>query len=83
MFATITLLSGAIISFVLTAPYIPPRGWDAPIGTPVGVGFDPAAACFFDADGVTAVHRTDRPEVRRPDRAEEMGDRQTRERSVL
>src|SRR5437762_2085035 len=45
------------------------RGWDAPIGTPVGVGFDPAAACFFDADGVTAVHRTDRPEVRRPDLA--------------
>ena len=59
------------------------RGWDAPIGTPVGVAFDPAAACFFDADGVTAVHRTDRPEVGRPDRAEAMGDRQTRERSVL
>ena len=54
-----------------------------PIGTPVGVAFDPAAACFFDADGVTAVHRTDRPEVGRPDRAEAMGDRQTRERSVL
>jgi ABC-2 type transport system permease protein len=31
MFATITLLSGAIISFVLTAPFIPPRGWDAPM----------------------------------------------------
>jgi multiple sugar transport system ATP-binding protein len=59
------------------------RGWDAPIGTPVGVAFDPAAACFFDADGATAVHRTDRPEVRRPDRADAMGDRQTRERSVL
>src|SRR5205823_4656418 len=59
------------------------RGWDEPIGTPVGVAFDPAAACFFDADGVTAVHRTDRPEVRRPDRADAIGDRQTRERSVL
>src|SRR5438128_4575582 len=31
LFATITLLSGAIISFVLTAPFIPPRGWDAPM----------------------------------------------------
>jgi multiple sugar transport system ATP-binding protein len=59
------------------------RGWDAPIGTPVGVAFDSAAACFFDSDGKTAVHRTDRPEVRRADRAEAMGDRQTRERSVL
>ncbi len=59
------------------------RGWDEPIGTPVGVAFDPAAACFFDADGRTAVHRTDRPEVRRPNRADAMGDRQTRERSVL
>ena len=59
------------------------RGWDAPIGAPVGVAFDPAAACFFDPDGVTAVHRTDRPDVRRPDRADHLGDRQTKERSVL
>jgi multiple sugar transport system ATP-binding protein len=59
------------------------RGWDAPIGTPVGVTFAPAAACFFDEDGVTAVHRIDRPQVRRPDRAEATGDTQARERSVL
>jgi multiple sugar transport system ATP-binding protein len=59
------------------------RGWDAPIGTPVGVTFDPAAACFFDADGVTAVHRTDRAATRRPDRTTAMGDSQARERSVL
>ena len=59
------------------------RGWDAPIGAPVGVALDPASACFFDSDGITAVHRTDRPEVRRPDRAIALGDRQTRERSVL
>jgi multiple sugar transport system ATP-binding protein len=59
------------------------RGWDAPIGASVGVTFDPAAACFFGPDGVTAVHRTDRPSARRPDRAAEVGDRQARERSVL
>jgi ABC-2 type transport system permease protein len=31
MFATITLIAGAVISYVLTAPFIPPRGWDAPM----------------------------------------------------
>jgi multiple sugar transport system ATP-binding protein len=33
------------------------RGWTAPIGAPVAVKVDPARACFFNADGVTAVHR--------------------------
>jgi multiple sugar transport system ATP-binding protein len=33
------------------------RGWTAPIGAPVGVCIDPARACFFAADGTTAVHR--------------------------
>ena len=56
------------------------RGWDAPIGSPVGVRLDPATACFFDRSGVTAVHRTDRPETRRPDRAVTVGESQTRER---
>jgi multiple sugar transport system ATP-binding protein len=36
------------------------RGWNRPIGTPVGVRVDPRTACFFDAQGVTQVHRTDR-----------------------
>jgi ABC-2 type transport system permease protein len=31
LFATITLLAGAVISYVLSAPFIPPRGWDAPM----------------------------------------------------
>jgi multiple sugar transport system ATP-binding protein len=34
------------------------RGWNAPIGTPLGVRVDPRAACFFAADGRTAVHRS-------------------------
>jgi multiple sugar transport system ATP-binding protein len=59
------------------------RGWDAPIGDPVGVALEPATACFFDPDGRTAVHRIDRPEARRPDRATARGEPQTRERSVL
>jgi multiple sugar transport system ATP-binding protein len=59
------------------------RGWDAPIGAPVGVTFDAAAACFFSPDGLTAVHRTDRVPARRPDPATAMGDSQARERSVL
>jgi multiple sugar transport system ATP-binding protein len=59
------------------------RGWDAPIGSPVGVRVDPATTCFFGSDGQTAVHRTDRPEERRPERALALGDRQPRERSVL
>jgi multiple sugar transport system ATP-binding protein len=34
-----------------------PRGFVAPIGSAVGVTFDPANACFFDASGTTVVHR--------------------------
>jgi len=34
-----------------------PRGFVAPAGSPVGVTFDPANACFFDASGTTVVHR--------------------------
>ena len=59
------------------------RGWDAPIGAPIGVSLEPATACFFDPDGHTAVHRIDRPEARRPDRATARGEPQTKERSVL
>jgi multiple sugar transport system ATP-binding protein len=59
------------------------RGWDAPIGSPVGVRIDPATACFFDGSGVTSVHRTDRPETRRPDRAVAVEGRQTSERRAL
>ena len=58
------------------------RGWDAPIGSPIGVRIDPATACFFEADGATAFHRTDRPETRRPDRAAAVGGSPARERSV-
>jgi len=64
------------------------RGWDAPIGMPIGVALEPAAACFFDGDGRTVVHRSDRPEpraheVRWPAKATPQGHPQTRERSVL
>jgi multiple sugar transport system ATP-binding protein len=45
------------------------RGWDAPIGAPVGVAFDPRAACFFDADGVAVVQRSDGEGAARPERA--------------
>ncbi len=31
MFSTITLLAGGIIAYVLTMPFIPPRGWTAPM----------------------------------------------------
>ncbi len=31
MFASITLLFGAVISYILTAPFLPPRGWEAPM----------------------------------------------------
>ncbi len=31
MFASITLLFGAVISYLLTAPFLPPRGWNAPM----------------------------------------------------
>jgi multiple sugar transport system ATP-binding protein len=34
-----------------------PRGFVAPIGSTVGLTFDPANACFFDASGTTVVHR--------------------------
>jgi ABC-type sugar transport system ATPase subunit len=34
------------------------RGWTAPLGTAVGVLVDPTRACFFCADGTTAVHRS-------------------------
>lgn len=30
LFATLTLLAGAILAYVLSAPFLPPRGWDAP-----------------------------------------------------
>jgi multiple sugar transport system ATP-binding protein len=59
------------------------RGFDAPIGAPVGVALEPASACFFDSDGLTAVHRTDRAEPPPPNPGAAHGDRQTRERSVL
>jgi multiple sugar transport system ATP-binding protein len=34
-----------------------PRGFAAPIGSTIGVTFDPANASFFDASGITVVHR--------------------------
>jgi multiple sugar transport system ATP-binding protein len=34
------------------------RGFVAPIGSAIGVTFDPRDACFFDASGATVVHRT-------------------------
>ena len=40
------------------------RGWRAELGSPVGVRVDPRAACFFDAQGVTQVHRSDRGQSR-------------------
>ena len=33
------------------------RGFTAPIGSAVGVNFDPANACFFNEAGTTVVHR--------------------------
>jgi multiple sugar transport system ATP-binding protein len=36
------------------------RGWNAPIGTPVGIAVEPHAGCFFRDDGTTVVHRADR-----------------------
>ena len=36
-----------------------PRGFDAPIGSPIGVAFDPHSACLFDASGMTVAHRSD------------------------
>jgi multiple sugar transport system ATP-binding protein len=55
------------------------RGWDAPIGSPVGVQVNLAGACFFQADGTTAVHRT---EFSGPTGPAYLGARPTRERSV-
>jgi multiple sugar transport system ATP-binding protein len=72
-----TLVSVRIGDTVLEA--LAGRGWDAPIGSPIGVRLDPAAACFFTADGVTAVHRT---EIKGPEFPLTPGDRSTRERSV-
>jgi multiple sugar transport system ATP-binding protein len=34
-----------------------PRGFTARIGSPIGLAFDTANACFFDASGLTVVHR--------------------------
>jgi multiple sugar transport system ATP-binding protein len=36
------------------------RGWNQPIGSPVAIEIDARTACFFDAQGVTRIHRTDR-----------------------
>ena len=36
-----------------------PRGFDAPIGSPIGVAFDPRSACLFDSGGMTVAHRSD------------------------
>jgi len=33
------------------------KGFTTPIGSTVGVTFDPANACFFDGAGNTVVHR--------------------------
>jgi multiple sugar transport system ATP-binding protein len=43
-----------------------PRGWDAPIGSSVGVTFHPASATLFAANGTTVVNRSDRDLVDRP-----------------
>jgi multiple sugar transport system ATP-binding protein len=40
------------------------RGWQAPIGSPVGIRVDPHAASFFDAQGVAQIQRTDRGHTR-------------------
>ena len=55
------------------------RGWDAPIGSPVGIQVNLAGACFFQADGTTAVHRT---ELSGPTVPVSLGAGPTRERSV-
>jgi len=33
------------------------RGFRASVGSAIGVSFDPADACFFDASGSTVIHR--------------------------
>jgi multiple sugar transport system ATP-binding protein len=57
------------------------RGWDAPIGSPVGITFDLAAACFFGENGETVVQRSDREEPTRPMAAPVTGQGITTERS--
>jgi multiple sugar transport system ATP-binding protein len=42
-----------------------PRSFSAAIGSPIGVQVDPESACFFRADGETALHRSDRASERR------------------
>ena len=44
--------------------YWPPRSFDAAIGSPIGVRVSPESACFFRADGETALHRSDRASER-------------------
>jgi multiple sugar transport system ATP-binding protein len=39
------------------------KGFTARVGSRVGVKFDPDDACFFDARGVTVVHRVDNRRV--------------------
>ena len=36
------------------------RGWERPIGSPIGIVIDPATVCFFDSEGRTVVHRFER-----------------------
>lgn len=36
------------------------RGWERPIGSPIGIVVDPATVCFFDTQGTTVVHRFER-----------------------
>ncbi|MEK1887104.1 MAG: ABC transporter ATP-binding protein [Phyllobacterium sp.] len=41
------------------------RGFRAAVGTSIGVRFDPADACFFNAAGKTVVHRVEKEERNR------------------
>jgi multiple sugar transport system ATP-binding protein len=41
-----------------------PRSFSAAIGSPIGVRVSPESACFFRADGETALHRSDRASER-------------------
>jgi hypothetical protein len=41
-----------------------PRAFSAAIGSPIGVRVSPESACFFRADGETALHRSDRASER-------------------
>ncbi len=43
------------------------RGWERPIGSPIGIMIDPATACFFDSEGRTVVHRFERTSPPRPE----------------